>query len=473
MRVLPGLPARYTRPALHSEELTSTEPGGEPEDATLVGGALLRDEGEADFGSGSRLGRYVVLSKMGAGGMGVVYAAYDPDLDRRVAVKLMHQQHGDQASEREVERASRRLLAEAKAMAQLSHPNVIAVHDVGTIDDRVFIAMEFVEGVPLGEWIQGEHDRESVLAVFTKAGRGLEAAHDAGLVHRDFKPENVLCGDDGRVRVLDFGLARRFDASADLRARHTGTREAGTPAYMAPEQHTGGELDHRADQFAFAVALYQGLYGELPFAGKSRMELAIAVTDGRVRPAPKGVEVPNWVRAALLRALSPIPQKRFSNMGALLQALGHDPYRRLRKIAQWAVVSLLTLAFILALVQAVTAAADGAGNEGDTAGSGFASMSAAVEDARALLALASAPEAELEQALDWLGQAELIAERAGADDLRVDIAIELARVQLRSGAIEHAERALARAEAIVARQGEDPLRDPRCVATRHLIELGD
>jgi tetratricopeptide (TPR) repeat protein/predicted Ser/Thr protein kinase len=325
---------------LDSEELRWTEPNDAPEEGTLVAAVA------ADFDTGARLGRYVVLSHMGTGGMGVVYAAYDPELDRRIALKLMHQRGNDDEA---AERASRRMLAEAKAMAQLSHPNVITVHDVGTIDGRVFIAMEFVEGVQLSEWMREPgRDWHEMLDVFIRAGRGLEAAHAAGLVHRDFKPDNVLVGADGRVRVLDFGLARRFDGTREVDRRD---REAGTPAYMSPEQHLGKPIDHRADQFSFCVALYEALYGELPFAAKTRFELALAVTDGRVGPAPKRASVPNWVRWALLRGLDPDPEGRWENMAALLEALSRDPYHKVRRWAVGTGVGVAAAAVLVLLVK--------------------------------------------------------------------------------------------------------------------------
>jgi tetratricopeptide (TPR) repeat protein len=324
---------------LDSEELRWTEPNDAPEGTVVAPVA-------ADFDSGARLGRYVVLSHMGTGGMGVVYAAYDPELDRRIALKLMHKRGDDDEA---TERASRRMLAEAKAMAQLSHPNVITVHDVGTIDGRVFIAMEFVEGVQLSEWMREPgRDWHEMLDVFIRAGRGLEAAHAAGLVHRDFKPDNVLVGADGRVRVLDFGLARRFDGVREAHDRRD--REAGTPAYMSPEQHLGKPLDHRADQFSFCVALYEALYGELPFAAKTRLELALAVTDGRVGPAPKRAAVPNWVRWALLRGLDPDPDGRWENMAALLEALSRDPYHKIRRWALGTGVGVAAAAVLALLV---------------------------------------------------------------------------------------------------------------------------
>ncbi|MFO7566044.1 MAG: serine/threonine-protein kinase [Enhygromyxa sp.] len=335
---------------MDSEELRWTEPTDAPEEGTLVGGSIDPDHA-ADFDAGAKLGRYVVLSHMGTGGMGVVYAAYDPELDRRIALKLMHPaRSGGGVDPQATERASRRMLAEAKAMAQLSHPNVITVHDVGTIDGRVFIAMEFVEGVPLSTWMREPgRDWQALLELFIRAGRGLEAAHAAGLVHRDFKPDNVLVGIDGRVRVLDFGLARRFDGVLEVSERRD--REAGTPAYMSPEQHLGKPLDHRADQFSFCVALYEALYGELPFAARTRLELALAVTDGRVGPAPKRASVPNWVRWALLRGLDPDPEGRWPDMAALLEALSRDPYHKVRRVAAGTGVATVVVAALALLVK--------------------------------------------------------------------------------------------------------------------------
>ena len=351
------------------EQLRWTEPNDDPAQGTLVGEPIDReDEGDevVDFAAGAKLGRYVVLAHMGGGGMGVVYSAYDPELDRRIALKLMHQRSTDEAA---AERASKRLLAEAKAMARLSHPNVITVHDVGTIDERVFIAMEYVDGVPLSEWMRDpSRDWRERLDMFLRAARGLQAAHAVGLVHRDFKPDNVLVGADGRVRVLDFGLAQRFDevdgslrpitrdgarptreGSRELSDRRD--REAGTPAYMSPEQHLGKQLDHRADQFSFCVALYEALYGELPFAAKSRLELALAVTDGRVGPAPKRAAVPNWIRWALLRGLDPEPEGRWEDMASLIDALSHDPYHKHRVVALSLGLGIVVVGLLAAVIK--------------------------------------------------------------------------------------------------------------------------
>ncbi|HYO70315.1 MAG TPA: serine/threonine-protein kinase [Archangium sp.] len=212
---------------------------------------------------GALVGRYMVLEKLGAGGMGVVYAAYDPELDRKLALKLLHP--GSDPVEKSGGQA--RLMREAQAMARLAHPNVISLFDVGVWSGRVFIAMELVEGPSLRDWLkQASHSWREVVEVFIAAGRGLAAAHAAGLVHRDFKPDNVLLGREGRVRVLDFGLARPASATeeslampAELPLSERGSSPLdtpltrvglviGTPAYMAPELYSGGVFDARSDQ---------------------------------------------------------------------------------------------------------------------------------------------------------------------------------------------------------------------------------
>ena len=200
--------------------------------------------------AGVRLGRYVVLERLGAGAMGVVYSAYDPELDRRVAVKLVRAE----AERGESSAGARgRRLTEAQTVARLNHPSVITVYDVGTVGDRVFIAMELVDGGTLAAWrAERPRSRGEILELFLRAGEGLAAAHDAGVVHRDFKPDNVLGGKDGRLRVTDFGLARAAKPGANA----VPTVEiVGTPAYMSPEQFRGEPADARADQFAFCVAL--------------------------------------------------------------------------------------------------------------------------------------------------------------------------------------------------------------------------
>jgi eukaryotic-like serine/threonine-protein kinase len=284
-------------------------------------------------GEATRLDRYVLLERIGQGRFATVWAAYDPQLDRRVAIKLFHEQIGDEPSA--VAERQARQLAEAQALARLSHPNVVAVHDVQTFDLRgqgqdvagVFIVMEFLAGESLRDWMdrrrggEAAQDWREVVAVFLEAGRGLAAAHERGLVHRDFKPSNVMFGADGRVRVLDFGLAR-----ADDRERGGGRpRIVGTPAYMAPEQHLGHDVDARGDQFGFCAALYEALYQRRPFPGRDRMTLAKAKLDGKVNAPPRATSVPAWVHAIVLRGLAVEPGDRFPNMTALLDELGRDP----------------------------------------------------------------------------------------------------------------------------------------------------
>ena len=286
-----------------------------------------------------------MLSQLGAGGMGVVYAAYDPELDRKVAVKLLHPRL---AGSVEGERARGRLLREAQALARLSHPNVVAVYDVGTYQEQVFIAMEFVRGASLAAWLRVRPRRTAeVLAVFQDAGRGLAAAHREGLVHGDFKPENVLIGDDGRVRVVDFGLSFAQDAGVpededadedevfeDEGAR-AGRRRGflrGTPAYLSPEQFQGEPGTARADQFSFCVSLFEGLYGERPFAGDDLSSLARTICVGEIPPEPPGRRLPGWLRRVVLRGLSTQASARFATMDELLAALARDPTRRRRRI---------------------------------------------------------------------------------------------------------------------------------------------
>ena len=280
----------------------------------------------------AKIGRFTVIRELGRGGTGVVYAAYDEQLDRKVAVKLLHAE----AAEAD---ARARLLREAQAMARLSHPNIVSVHEVGTHHGQVYIAMEFVHGMTLGAWLKKQPRAwREVVEVFRQAGSGLAAAHEAGLVHRDFKPQNAMVGDDGRVRVLDFGLARADGdphVFADLeRTRDSQTRLTaldtsltvtgsllGTPAYMAPEQFRGDKADARSDQFALCVALYEALFKERPFRGETLAELMSAVLGGKLRDpsCPKGL--PRALKLAVLRGLALRPEARHPSIDALLAAL--------------------------------------------------------------------------------------------------------------------------------------------------------
>jgi serine/threonine protein kinase len=355
------------------------------------------ESGPGALPRGASIGRYVVLGLVGRGGMGEVYAAYDHELDRKVAVKLLRVKPGNGVSLAE---GRTRTLREAQAIARLSHPNVVIVYDVGTFEDQVFIAMEFVDGNTVTYWLQAQtRTWREIVKVFMAAGRGLQAAHDKELVHRDFKPDNVMVGRDGAVRVMDFGLARQVGEKPDrggvvqprsiaeaalaigvdgdgatvvLNSREPAptadtlqnsglfdnqlTRTGammGTPAYMAPEQFLGTATDARTDQFSFCVALYEALYGERPFAGNSMFALTTNVVHGVVKEAPASTKVPPWVRRILLRGLRPNADERFPSMKALLEALEKDPAVARRRRAMTVAAVLLPIAVGLGVRQSV------------------------------------------------------------------------------------------------------------------------
>ncbi len=323
-----------------------------------------------------KIDRFVLLERIGAGGMGEIFAAYDERLDRKVAIKLVR---GTQASTR----AQDRLLREAQALAQLNHPNVVQIHDAGKYEERVFIAMEFVRGKTLRAWLEDHAARldgaarvSAVVNMFVAIGRGIEAAHAAGVVHRDFKPENVLIGDDDqRPRVVDFGLARAFraeDSQESLEqaaavpneldeidtdgatqpagppvprqvprattprlkaalALTSDGRIVGTPRYMSPEQFWGQPVDDRSDQFSFCVALYEALYRQRAFDAVGLQDLGRALANGNVAATPADSGVPAVIHKALARGLQPAPDKRFASMTELLDALEAWQHRRRRQ----------------------------------------------------------------------------------------------------------------------------------------------
>jgi len=341
-----------------------------------------------------RVGRFILLEPLGAGAMGEIYAAYDDQLDRKVALKLVRSGSGISA------KADERLLREAQTLAQVSHPNVVQIYEAGTYNGRLFIAMELVRGKTLTTWLRDAarlprsvRQRE-ILRQFIAAGHGLEAAHAAGVAHRDFKPDNVLVGDDGRVRVVDFGLARALvdggDDAADARAGEPAAQDVGhgptlvldsaeaadvaespvfstggatitdepeiparaaassaprlkaalrltetgavmgTPSFMAPEQMRGAIADLRSDQFSFCVALYHALYDAFPFSGRTLRELRDSIGNDEVEFLPS-VPVPVHVRRALLRGLSVEPAQRFASMADLIAALSP----RTRRLRVW------------------------------------------------------------------------------------------------------------------------------------------
>jgi predicted Ser/Thr protein kinase/tetratricopeptide (TPR) repeat protein len=333
------------------------EPGGGRAEATEPEGSELK------LAIGEHVGRYELLGMLGEGGMSYVYLAHDPELDRDVALKLMRVRVGREGA--------RRLQREAQALAKLSHPNVVPVYDAGMVGGQAFVAMEYVPGKTLRTWLKGEHTWREILEVLMAAGEGLAAAHARGLVHRDFKPDNVLIGDDGRVRVLDFGLARLagvldgsiVPSSADsippsfsgppssglsgLASPEAAITRAdqlvGTPAYMAPEQVRREAVDARTDVYAYGVTLYEALFGSRPFAapsegaaGSNARTVTAQITDVGVRtprPPPRGTPVPRHVQKIVARALEERPDDRWKSMGEMLAALRHDPYRVWRRAA--------------------------------------------------------------------------------------------------------------------------------------------
>ena len=293
---------------------------------------------------GSRVDRYQILGAVGRGGMGEVYAAYHPDLDRRIALKVVHESGVDSAERRA------RLLREARAIARLSHPNVVSIYDAGTFDGRVYIAMEFVEGETVDVWLRARvRGWREIVDVFVAAGRGLAAAHAAGVIHRDFKPQNVMIARDGSVRVMDFGLARLAGEPAEARGiADVDTRQlpttvtktgavVGTLAYMAPEQFRGEPIDARADQFSFCVALHEALYGGRP---------ALAyVTDRGTTPTRTGT-APSWLRAIVSRGLADRRDDRFPSIDNVIRALAKGRTRPRRR-ALGATISLAITLFAL------------------------------------------------------------------------------------------------------------------------------
>ena len=305
-----------------------------------------------------RLGRYLLLRALGRGGMGTVYAAYDEHLDRKIALKVL----SDDGANLE---ARTRLLREAQTLARLAHPNVVTVHDVGVHDREIYIAMEFITGVTLRTWLmERRRSHAEILAAFTAAGRGLAAAHALGIVHRDFKPDNVMVDTSGRIVVFDFGLARQagelpplpvVDVRGDgagVDVTLTGT-VLGTPAYMAPEQHLGGATDARTDVFALCVALHEALCGERPFPGRTPDEIANAVIRGELRPPPRGA-LPGWLRRVVATGLSLDPAIRWPTMNALLDALAADPSTRRRRLLRGTgLVVLVPALVVLAVLGAV------------------------------------------------------------------------------------------------------------------------
>lgn len=332
--------------------------------------AFFPDDDPDHAPSPDTIGRYEIVGVLGAGGMGVVYEARDPNLKRRVAIKLLR---ADVFDRKMREACAERLEREAQLLASVSHPNVLTVFDVGSWSGQVFMAMEFIEGAPIDDWcLQHELTWAERVELFAHAGEGLAAAHSAGLIHRDVKPDNIMVGSDGRPRVMDFGLARAVGAHVtvveeDGQVRERGERSLlddelerssltktgaimGTPAFMSPEQHLGADIDAHTDQFSLCVALYICLYGQRPFTGMNRQQLALEVCSGQICDPDDAGDVPEWVLDVLKRGMSPRAKDRFDSMSHLVDALREPPRR-----ARWPLAAGAGVLATLATLAAVSA----------------------------------------------------------------------------------------------------------------------
>ncbi len=424
-------------------------------------------DADAEIRHGAKIGRFVVVGELGKGGMGVVYRGHDRELDRQVALKVLRS-----AAATEEERM--RMLREGQAMARVTHPNVITVYEVGVEGTLVFLAQELLDAGTLREWLEMPRENAEIVDKFVAAGRGLAAAHAAGLVHRDFKPDNVLLGTDGRVRVADFGLARALGTEEGLPAETRATiaraqlelstspmspltrtgAVMGTPMFMAPEQHLGERADERSDQFSFCVALYHALYGEWPFPGQTAAAIASSVTKGRLSPAPDGSRVPARLRRLLVRGLSTRPAERFPSMEVLLGELTRPPSRATRQV----VIILGVLAVIIgAVVGGYTLSTRGAAKPPPIAA--FDAKSLTTERGTAWL-LTSIDRGQLDDAFDKYAIAAAlsaqepeqtsIARSAGALVLVLRGRIEDARTQLRDAMVHQGRDPTAAAYAQLA-----------------------
>jgi serine/threonine protein kinase len=322
-----------TAPTIDDRDIPASRPGGS---APTLQPPVVSVSPE--YAEPARIGRYVIIRRLGQGGMGIVYLAYDPQLDRKVAIKMLREDLDAGAQGRA------RVQREAQAMAQVSHPNIAHVYEVGESAGRLYLVMEYVAGTSLASWQRARPRNaasvEEILRIYLQAGEGLMAAHRAGLIHRDFKPDNVLVDDESRARVVDFGLARALSgpslpylaaaASHAILAAPANPAQGqrltqsgammGTPGYMSPEQIKGIEADARSDQFSFCAALYEALYRRLPFAGEDVGTYACEVLADRVLQPPPG-EVPLVVENAILRGLSGDPSARFPSLEELIAAL--------------------------------------------------------------------------------------------------------------------------------------------------------
>jgi tetratricopeptide (TPR) repeat protein len=288
----------------------------------MLAALVRRDAIASGWSPGTRVGRYLVHERIGKGGMGAVWRAEDLELRRPVALKRLH-----------AGADSTRLLREARAAAQLQHPNVVAVYEVGEALGEPFLAMELVDGETLAAWRKTPRSPAQIVSMLAQAGRGLAAAHASGLVHRDFKPDNVLIDRSGRARVVDFGLARTDDI-AGTAARAAGPLGqltetgaiSGTPAYLSPELVNGAPPDARSDQYAFAITCFEALHGHHPFAGTSAQAMWSEMLEGRIRDGEG--DVPARLDRNVRRGLAVNPAERWPSVAAMVDAIEKRPRRR-------------------------------------------------------------------------------------------------------------------------------------------------
>lgn len=368
------------------------------------------------------IGRYQLLERVGAGGMGVVWGAWDPELERRVAVKLVKPT---------VHAARDRILREGQALAKLSHPNIVPIFDIGMIDDQVYLVMEWVRGVTLRRFGEVERTRRELLDVYRQAGAGLAAAHRAGVIHCDFKPDNAIYGADGRVRVLDFGLARGTDRDSECAT----TAPAGTPRYMAPEQASGSAPTAAVDQYAFCVSLREALASD------------------RTHPPRR------WLATIIERGTAAAPALRFATMDDLLVALGRDPVKVWRRRGL-AVAALMVAsgAFVVGRTQSDTPVpARCVGAQAEIARSWGPGVRAAMVEYLSGLGPFGANEGErLASELDAYSSA-WVGERASACESHERGELPAAVYERRVGCLARAEASLAAVARLMTTVGSDAL----------------
>jgi len=408
---------------------------------------------------GTKVDRYVVDQRLGVGGMGVVYSAWDSELAREVALKIVRPRA-------DIPTMHSRLRREAKAMARLSHRNVVPVFDIASHDGQLFIAMELVTGETLRSWVTRPRPWRDVVRLFAKAARGLEAAHAAGLLHRDFKPDNVMVGAHDEPRITDFGLAHELDEDGQLPSAISANRNydlshitatgslAGTPAYMAPEQLLGLQSDAKADQFSFCVALFEVLYGARPFATKPQEPAAALdqIRRGQITRPAATRGVPGWLHAAIVRGLAFDPEARWPSMHALVVALERGRRRRWHGIGLG--IAALAIAAIVTLSRQGSDAPPTCAEVAPRGNDGVTILVCKDEYARTNDPKVGIKAAEALSRTGALGEAATLATELLATPVRADALYTLGKIAVDQGRNEDAERSLRLASTLHREQQE-------------------